>query len=72
MPNKIAKISDDEDDTHPNIDTGSLHRMRHNHRVEQQMNLEGSIQGLEYDIEQLKVKIDVFFAIFFFIFSIMD
>jgi len=54
---KVA-ISDDEDDTHPNIDTGSLHRMRHNHRVEQQMNLEGSIQGLEYDIEQLKVKID--------------
>lgn len=28
------KISDDEDDTHPNIDTPSLFRWRHQARVE--------------------------------------
>ena len=27
-------MSDDEDDTHPNIDTGSLFRWRHKARVE--------------------------------------
>ena len=30
----LKKISDDEDDTHPNIDTPSLFRWRHQARVE--------------------------------------
>ena len=30
----IFKLSDDEDDTHPNIDTPSLFRWRHQARVE--------------------------------------
>lgn len=29
-----AQISDDEDDTHPNVDTASLFRWRHQARVE--------------------------------------
>lgn len=32
----IKKVSDDEDDTHPNIDTPSLFRWRHQARVERQ------------------------------------
>jgi len=28
------QISDDEDDTHPNVDTGSLFRWRHQARLE--------------------------------------
>ena len=30
----MTQVSDDEDDTHPNIDTGSLFRWRHQARVE--------------------------------------
>ena len=30
----VAQISDDEDDTHPNIDTPSLFRWRHQARME--------------------------------------
>ena len=30
----MIKVSDDEDDTHPNIDTPSLFRWRHQARVE--------------------------------------
>lgn len=30
----FSKVSDDEDDTHPNIDTPSLFRWRHQARVE--------------------------------------
>jgi cell division cycle protein 37 len=32
----FMKVSDDEDDTHPNIDTPSLFRWRHQARVERQ------------------------------------
>ena len=30
----VCQVSDDEDDTHPNVDTGSLYRWRHQARVE--------------------------------------
>ncbi len=33
---KNIEISDDEDDTHPNIDTPSLFRWRHQARLERQ------------------------------------
>jgi hypothetical protein len=33
-------VSDDEDDTHPNIDTPSLFRWRHQARVERQTEAE--------------------------------
>lgn len=33
-------MSDDEDDTHPNIDTPSLYRWRHQARVERQQEAE--------------------------------
>lgn len=37
---KYFQISDDEDDTHPNIDTPSLFRWRHQARVERQAEAE--------------------------------
>jgi cell division cycle protein 37 len=37
---KNIEISDDEDDTHPNIDTPSLFRWRHQARLERQAEAE--------------------------------
>ncbi|XP_036317884.1 hsp90 co-chaperone Cdc37-like [Rhagoletis pomonella] len=37
---KNIEISDDEDDTHPNIDTPSLFRWRHQARVERMAEME--------------------------------
>lgn len=34
MPIFTFQISDDEDDTHPNVDTPSLFRWRHSARIE--------------------------------------
>lgn len=42
-----AQISDDEDDTHPNIDTPSLFRWRHQARVERMDDLEREKKQLE-------------------------
>lgn len=33
----LSKVSDDEDDTHPNIDTPSLFRWRHQARIERDL-----------------------------------
>ncbi|KAF0988235.1 hypothetical protein HZS_8180 [Henneguya salminicola] len=44
--NKI-EVSDDEDDTHPNIDTPSLFRWRHQARVERMEALKEKIENLE-------------------------
>ncbi|MES1904240.1 MAG: hypothetical protein MHPSP_004914, partial [Paramarteilia canceri] len=51
-------ISDDENDTHPNIDTPSLYRMRHRHRLETKEHRKAMMQQSEYDIEEIKTKID--------------
>lgn len=45
----LLKISDDEDDTHPNIDTPSLFRWRHQARVER-------MAESEKEKEELKTK----------------
>jgi cell division cycle protein 37 len=37
---KDIEISDDEDDTHPNVDTPSLFRWRHQARLEKQAEAE--------------------------------
>ena len=34
MQFSLVQVSDDEDDTHPNIDTASLFRWRHQARIE--------------------------------------
>jgi hypothetical protein len=41
------KVSDDEDDTHPNIDTPSLFRWRHQARVERMQETEKEKADLE-------------------------
>ncbi|CAG2181706.1 unnamed protein product, partial [Oppiella nova] len=48
---KSIEISDDEDDTHPNIDTASLFRWRHQARVERMDEMQKSRQELR---EQMK------------------
>jgi len=44
---KDIEVSDDEDDTHPNIDTGSLFRWRHQARVEKMAELEKEKEEVE-------------------------
>ena len=45
-PPPPAQVSDDEDDTHPNIDTPSLFRWRHQARVQRTKELEEEKQKL--------------------------
>lgn len=54
------EISDDEDDTHPNIDTGSLFRWRHQARLERmekhrqtKIDIEGRLQEIEKKLSEL-------------------
>ncbi|XP_054159006.1 hsp90 co-chaperone Cdc37-like [Oppia nitens] len=44
---RTIEISDDEDDTHPNIDTPSLFRWRHQARVERMSEMEASKKALK-------------------------
>ena len=46
------KISDDEDDTHPNIDTPSLFRWRHQARLERQAEDQRKKAELEKEKQQ--------------------
>lgn len=48
----FLQISDDEDDTHPNIDTPSLFRWRHQARVERMEEAKKERQTLEAKIEE--------------------
>ncbi|KAI1304645.1 Hsp90 co-chaperone Cdc37 [Halotydeus destructor] len=50
---KDIEVSDDEDDTHPNIDTASLHRWRHQARIERMAELERE----KKEVEERKKKI---------------
>lgn len=50
---KAIEVSDDEDDTHPNIDTASLFRWRHQARMER---MEAQKQEKE-SVEQGKKKV---------------
>jgi len=52
------EISDDEDDTHPNIDTPSLFRWRHQARVERMEEAKKERETLEAKIEENKRKLE--------------
>lgn len=49
---KNIEVSDDEDDTHPNIDTPSLFRWRHQARVERMEEMEQTKKELERRIKE--------------------
>ncbi len=53
---KDIDVSDDEDDTHPNIDTPSLFRWRHQARVEKMAEAEEEKKKFESEKKQVKQK----------------
>lgn len=62
---KDIEISDDEDDTHPNIDTPSLFRWRHQARVERMEELEKEKEKLQKEksdhlksLKEIKAKVE--------------
>ncbi|KAF2347961.1 Cdc37 N-terminal domain [Trinorchestia longiramus] len=54
---KDIEISDDEDDTHPNIDTPSLFRWRHQARVERMAEKEKEKQQLEEEKRKYEARV---------------
>ncbi|CAH3142487.1 unnamed protein product [Porites lobata] len=52
------EVSDDEDDTHPNIDTPSLFRWRHQARVERMEEAKKERESMDTKISQTKKKLD--------------
>ncbi|XP_033741431.1 hsp90 co-chaperone Cdc37-like [Pecten maximus] len=52
------EISDDEDDTHPNIDTGSLFRWRHQARVERMEEQKKEKDAVEKGLTQQQKKVE--------------
>lgn len=52
----LYQVSDDEDDTHPNIDTPSLFRWRHQARVERMQEHEHEKQQLEVAKKETEIK----------------
>ena len=55
---KDIEVSDDEDDTHPNIDNASLFRWRHQARVERMREMEEKKKqfAVEKDKAEAKLK----------------
>ncbi|KAF4075551.1 hypothetical protein AMELA_G00235780 [Ameiurus melas] len=51
------EVSDDEDDTHPNIDTPSLFRWRHQARVERMEAFQKKGVDLEKSLSEAKKKL---------------
>lgn len=54
---KNIEVSDDEDDTHPNIDNASLYRWRHQARVERMRELEQKKKFFEAEKQKAEAKI---------------
>lgn len=54
---KDIEVSDDEDDTHPNIDTPSLFRWRHQARVEKMKEAEDEKKKFEAEKKQVKQQL---------------
>lgn len=61
----MFQVSDDEDDTHPNIDTASLFRWRHQARLDRMAETKREKEQLresqgehEHKINQLKEKLN--------------
>ncbi|PIC49670.1 hypothetical protein B9Z55_008202 [Caenorhabditis nigoni] len=55
---KDIEVSDDEDDTHPNIDTPSLHRWRHQARLERMAEKKMAKEQLEKDKSTTSKKME--------------
>ena len=53
----VQQISDDEDDTHPNIDTASLFRWRHQARVERMDEMQKSRQELRDQMKETEKQL---------------
>lgn len=52
-----SQISDDEDDTHPNIDTASLFKWRHEARVERMAQKQTEEQMIKKGLDEVETKI---------------
>ena len=50
-------VSDDEDDTHPNVDTPSLFRWRHQNRVEREDALKKKRIDIDKEGDRLKSRL---------------
>lgn len=56
---KAIEVSDDEDDTHPNIDTPSLFRWRHQARLERMAEAKEAKEALEVEKKETRTKAQV-------------
>lgn len=56
---KTIEVSDDEDDTHPNIDTPSLFRWRHQARLERMAQKKQEKDDVEKGKKQMFNRIEV-------------
>lgn len=63
---KAIEVSDDEDDTHPNIDTPSLFRWRHQARLERMAETKEAKQNIEAGKKEVNTKAQVIFYYNFF------
>ena len=50
IPYPSSQVSDDEDDTHPNIDTPSLFKWRHEARVQRMQEFEEKKKSTEQEL----------------------
>lgn len=62
---KKIEVSDDEDDTHPNIDTPSLFRWRHQARLERMAERKQEKEQIEEGKSGVEKRIQVIFDSFF-------
>ena len=51
------EVSDDEDDTHPNIDTPSLFKWRHEARVKREEEMKAKTEFVETEKKKIEVKL---------------
>lgn len=58
---KTIEVSDDEDDTHPNIDTPSLFRWRHQARLERMAEMKQEKEEVETKKKEVKTREQVIF-----------
>jgi hypothetical protein len=56
---KDIEVSDDEDETHPNIDTASLFRWRHQARMERMEKAKQTRDEMEYNKKEFKSQTEV-------------
>lgn len=56
---KAIEVSDDEDDTHPNIDTPSLFRWRHQARLERMAEAKQAKEAVEAGKKETVTKVQV-------------